>query len=118
MVRHPEGGARMALDPRTVKAIKDNLARTPSEELRRMLKHRDGRRWSDEAFAAAEQLLDDRARGEAREPVPGPVPPPDAGSAPPTEPRPWHALLVEGIAGGIIGLGVAVFWVVLCFLPV
>jgi hypothetical protein len=66
----------MTLDPGTVKTIKGNLAGTTSDELREILKHRDASRWSDEAFAAAQELLDDRAQGRAKEPLLNPLPPP------------------------------------------
>jgi hypothetical protein len=62
----------MALDAAAVKAIKTNLAGTPSAELRHMLQVRDMSRWSEEAFAAAQELLDDRAQGRASEPQPNP----------------------------------------------
>jgi hypothetical protein len=64
----------MALDSALVKAIKANLAGTPSAELREVLQVRDLSQWSEEAFAAAQEVLDDRAQGRATEPEPLPLP--------------------------------------------
>lgn len=63
----------MALDHALVKVIKANLAGTPAAELRDMIQVRDLSLWSEEAFAAAQEVLDDRAQGRATEPIPPPV---------------------------------------------
>ena len=63
----------MGLDPALVKAIKANLAGTSSTELLHLLQVRDLRQWSEEAFAAAQELLDDRTQGRAAEPQPNPL---------------------------------------------
>lgn len=65
----------MALNPQLVKSIKTTFARHSSDELRKILQERDGNTYSDEAFAAAEELLNERAQGTAKEPPPPPPPP-------------------------------------------
>jgi hypothetical protein len=52
----------MTLDVNLVKAIKATFAKVPSDDLQQMLKQHDGSQWSDEAFAAAKEVLEYRAR--------------------------------------------------------
>ncbi len=64
------------MNVRLVQSIKLHLAEQASDELRKMLEERDASQYSDEAFAAAREVLEERARGESREPPPKPAPPP------------------------------------------
>jgi hypothetical protein len=73
----------VSLDRQLIDTIKEHLARQPSAELRSMMEANDRARWSDEAFAAADEVLSDRAAGRAREPAaPAPEPPPPPPKAP------------------------------------
>lgn len=59
----------MALDKRLVQSVKRNLAEQTSDQLRKMLDQHDTTQFSEEAFEAARELLQDRAEGRASEPV-------------------------------------------------
>jgi hypothetical protein len=63
-------------DAGLVQSIKRTLAEQSSDELRKMLNERDEGQYSEEAFLAAQELLDARARGQQREPPTKPPPPP------------------------------------------
>ncbi|CAN5218093.1 hypothetical protein BH10PLA2_BH10PLA2_20380 [soil metagenome] len=60
----------MVIDSAIVRTIKANFAETPSAELVHMLQVRDMSKWSEEAMAAAQEVLDDRTQGRAFEPQP------------------------------------------------
>lgn len=59
----------MPLNPQLIATIKLNFANLSSEELQGILTKRDESQWSDEAFEAARQLLEERDTGTAREPA-------------------------------------------------
>jgi hypothetical protein len=67
--------AKAVVNPKLVKSIKLRLAEQTSDELRKMVEERDVDQYSDEAFVAAQELLDERTRGEAQEPAPKSPPP-------------------------------------------
>jgi hypothetical protein len=59
----------MTLDPKLIARVKSNFVSLTSEELQGILTKVDRSQWSDEAFEAARQLLDERSKGAAREPA-------------------------------------------------
>ena len=91
----------MGLNPELVESIKDHFAQKPSVELRAILEAHDTAALSDEAFAAAEAVLAERARGAAVEPGVGNTRP----LGPPARPWPDHAL-ARGLIGALRGLAV------------
>ena len=64
------------MDISLIQTIKLHLAEQSSGELRKMLEERDVGQFSEEAFVAAQEALDERGRGECQEPPPQPPPPP------------------------------------------
>ncbi|HEY2785130.1 MAG TPA: hypothetical protein VGJ05_09165 [Fimbriiglobus sp.] len=66
----------MSIDPALVRSIKRNLAEKTSDELRQLLVVRNRAEFSDEAFVAAEELINDREKGVGKEPPPKLPPPP------------------------------------------
>jgi len=58
----------MSLDPNLIKRIRSNFESLSSDELQRIANGRDTSQWSEEAFEAARQLLNERSKGIALEP--------------------------------------------------
>ena len=58
----------MTADATMVKNIKENFAAKRSDELKQIIQLQDRDRWSEEAFIAARELLQDRLDGIADEP--------------------------------------------------
>ncbi len=65
----------MALNTQLVKTIKANFADKTTDELRLMIEQRDHSQYSEEAFAAAQEVLEERQAGKAPEPQAPPVVP-------------------------------------------
>src|SRR5687768_9280301 len=57
------------MDRRQIESIKKHFAEKSKAELQDIIKLQDRERWSDDAFVAAEEVLNDRAEGRASEPI-------------------------------------------------
>jgi hypothetical protein len=66
----------MGTNVQLVRSIKRYLSEVSSDELRKMLEERDVSRYSDEAFITAQEIMEERARGQLQEPPPKTPPPP------------------------------------------
>ena len=73
----------MGVNTRLVQSIKRSFSEQPSDELRKMLEERDQGQYSEEAFVAAQEILEERTSGRSVEPV---------RREPPREPTPEERL--------------------------
>ncbi len=94
----------MGLNRKLVETVKGHFAQKSTAELQDIARVRDLERWSEEAFAAAEEVLADRAAGRAKEPrVPvKDTPPPSPGESL-RELVPVLGFLAGGLFGGMLG---------------
>jgi hypothetical protein len=104
----------MSIDERLISSIKNTFAKDTSEELRALLTKRNRGSYSAEAIVAAQQVLEERKNGLAKEPPAKPLPPTEAEIA-----GQWDARLRQQIRSigiyyyfiGIVGafLGISLF---------
>lgn len=95
----------MSLDREQIDAIKAHFLRQFSTKLRTILESNDEKTWSPEAFAAAREILDDRAAGRAAEPTEAP---------PELMPlRSRHTVESIALTAGLILSGVPLGWLFL-----
>src|SRR4051794_10895904 len=90
----------MSHDRNLLDTIKTHFARKSSAQLQEIVQADNRARWSPEAIAAADEVLQDRGAGRAQEPqVAEEEPPP-----PPPPPDPYSlAFLALGLFGGLSG---------------
>jgi hypothetical protein len=94
----------MAVNQTLKKQIKLGFAQKPTAELQALLAAHDESQWSEEAFAAAADVLEDRQLGIATEPLPLPEPVGDPSPILAQKPL-WQRLVPLFIVLGIIALG-------------
>jgi hypothetical protein len=95
----------MTLDRQLIDSIKEHFVRKSAAQLQQILQAHDLVRWSEEAFAAAREVLDERATGRAPEPLVAEEEPPDSPRTDPYSLGLFFGLL--GAGAGPIVLGAA-----------
>jgi len=92
----------MSFDHDLFDTIKTNFARKSSDQLQEIAQADNQDRWSPEAIAAADEVLQDRIAGRAEEPLVAEEEPPP----PPTPPDPYSlGFLALGVLGALSGFG-------------